>query len=120
MKDTKKSKAVQIINEIQALLEELKGHFSASVIGGKRFSEKEQIPNYSGASGGIRMLLKEGYFVEVRSLPEVTAMLRQEGFNYPRSTISMALLRSVQARLLVRLPAEGRKGREKWVYVIRK
>ena len=120
MKNPKKSRAVQIVQEIQVLLEELKGYLATGVTRGKHLSEKGQPPNYSGASGGIRMLLEEGYLKEVRSLPEVTARLRQKGFNYPRSTISMTLLRAVQARFLVRLPAEGRKGREKWVYVIRK
>ncbi|MFA6136308.1 MAG: hypothetical protein WC705_03060 [Candidatus Paceibacterota bacterium] len=120
MKNSKKGRVIQVVQEIQVLLEELKKLFSINDVRVKGSLGKGQITNYSGASGGIRMLLDDNYFKETRSLSEVTMRLKQEGFNYSKNTVSMALLRAVQARFLVRLPAEGHKGRERWVYVIRK
>lgn len=120
MKNPKSSKAIQIVHEIQNLLGELEINLSANIRGRDENVLKKRDLNYSGASGGIKMLVEEGYFKETRSLAEIVVQLRQEGFNYPRNTISMALLRGVRSRILVRLPAEGRKGKEKWVYVIRK
>ncbi len=114
----KNRSATQIIRELQILLKELESYLLVETQGGKHLPTKK--PHYSGASGGVRLLFEEGYFNEARSFPEVTAQLRQEGFNYSRNTISMALLRAVRSRLLVRLHAEGREGRKKWVYIIRK
>ncbi len=120
MKNPNTSKVILIVREIQALLKDLERHLSISSTQKYRTPVRKQDSDYSGASGGIKMLVEEGYFKETRALPEVTMRLRQEGFNYPRNTISMALLRAVRTRTLVRLSAEGRKSKEKWVYVIRK
>ena len=122
----KNSKALQIIQSIRISLGELEGHISldsekAAPLGKRSLARKRQSVDYTGASGGIRMLIEEErYFKEPKSLPEVVVRLRQEGFNYRRNTISMALLRAVRNRILVRLPIEGPSSNEKWVYVIRK
>ena len=113
----KNRKAIQIIGEIHQLLDELTRHISSDALSRHGLMRKDR---YSGASGGIKMLFEEGFFKETKWLPEVITKLKQEGFNYPHNTVSMALLRSVRQRFLVRLIAEGRKSKEKWVYVIRK
>ncbi len=120
MEKPKNKKGADIIATIHALLDELEEHIVVDSSAGGHVLTKKAGLSYSGASGGIRMLIRDGYFKEMRSLPEVILRLRQEGFNYPRNTISMTLLRAVRQRILVRIYKGNGKSREKWVYVIRK
>ena len=113
----------EIIKEINALLQELLATPS------KRGRSKQESSNnkasksqesYSGPSGGLRLLIKEGFFKAPKMLSEVTNRLHQDGFRYPTKTISVYLLRLVRSRVLVRLPAKNRKKNEMWAYSERK
>jgi len=121
----KKRTPNEIINDIVILLDELSSKFGGSTLSGKRsslikVSTKENEKNYFGVSGGIKMLIVDGFFQEPKLLSEVITRLRQEGFNYRRPVIAMALLRAVRNRSLTRLEVENPKNQEKWIYAERK
>lgn len=71
----------------------------------------------SGATGGIRLLVKEGKLDSPKQLPEIIEFLQQEGRHYSRPTISMGLLNLVRERVLTRFRDKGDKS---WKYVVRK
>lgn len=71
----------------------------------------------SGATGGLRILVSEGYFDEPKQLPAIVERLKQEGRHYSNATVSMGLLNLVRERVLIRFRDKGDK---KWKYVIRK
>lgn len=106
----------EIKAEINTLLNEL-----VAVTSGepqrKRPDVKEE--KFIGPAGGIKLLSKDGFFSSPKTQPEVAKRLQQEGYNYPSAAISVALLRAVRSRTLVRLPEKG-AGPEKWAYAERK
>jgi len=104
----------QIIKEINDLLDEL------SSVSSKRKIGRKKAESYSGPSGGVRLLIKEGIFSKPQTLPGIVKRLHQEGFNYSRQVISTALLRLVRGRSLTRRPNEDKQGKEKWIYAERK
>lgn len=121
----KKRTPNEIVNDIAILLDELSSMLGGSARGDKRSSSvkvsaKKDGKNYSGASGGIKMLIVNGFFQKPKLLSEVITRLRQEGFNYRRPVIAMALLRAVRNRSLTRLEVENPKNQEKWSYAERK
>ena len=71
----------------------------------------------SGATGGLRVLIDEGYFDNPKQLPEIIERLKQEGRHYSNATISMGLLNLVRERVLMRFRDKDDK---KWKYVVRK
>lgn len=76
---------------------------------------------FSTPAGGVRLLLKEGFFSELKTMSEVIERLQHEGFDYRKNSqvISVALLRLVRARDMKRLPIGG-EGKERWTYQERK
>ena len=80
-------------------------------------SIKETKKDTSGATGGLRILVDEGYFDDPRQLPAIIERLKQEGRHYSNATISMGLLNLVRERILIRFRDKGDK---KWKYIIRK
>lgn len=113
-----KRKPVEIIRDMQSLLNELSAAVDGDTLSSARGAVSKQA-TFSGPSGGIRLLLREGFFKEPKTLPDVCTRLRQEGFNYRTQVVSVALLRLVRDRTMVRIPASG-DGKEKWVYAERK
>ncbi|OIO55042.1 hypothetical protein AUJ46_01925 [Candidatus Peregrinibacteria bacterium CG1_02_54_53] len=75
--------------------------------------------DYSGPSGGIKMLVNSGFFKKPRSLGEVIQELKKETYNYRKEVISNALIRLARQRVLVRVSSE-KDSREKWNYAERK
>lgn len=104
-----------IVQSIGNLLEELSA--ALDLPGNKELNTTKTVDDFSGPSGGVRMLLAADFFKEPKPLPDVVKRLHQEGFNYRRQVISTALLRSVRNRILVRRPGDGGK---QWVYSERK
>jgi len=108
----------QLVEEILALVSEL-----AEMAEHKKHTllkqpimpkpEKEK----SGATGGVRILVDEGYLDTPRLLLEIIERLKQEGRHYSNATISMGLLNLVRERVLTRFRDNDKKG---WKYVIRK
>ena len=76
---------------------------------------------FSGPTGGIKMLLNDGFFKEPRTLSLVVSELSKEGYNYRKEVVSNSLIRLVKQRLLTRIPTNAdNSGREKWNYAERK
>jgi hypothetical protein len=118
--NSKHKNPTQLIQELQALLNELAGSLGqdTSIIT-KNTVSSSKAETFSGPSGGIKLLLAEGFFAEPKTLPAVVSRLRQDGFNYATQVISTALVRLVRARAMVRIPVNG-EGKERWAYAIRK
>lgn len=110
----------QLAENIIALVSEL-----AELAGSKIETEAVRTPSSSrdgrkdksGATGGLRVLVDEGYFDSPRQLPEIIERFKQEGRHYSSAAISMGLLNLVKERVLTRFRDKGDK---KWKYVIRK
>lgn len=72
---------------------------------------------FSGLTGGIRLLLSEGFFKIEKTQGEIFAELKRQGYHYPATSLPMILLRSfIQKRVITRYP--GNDG--KWRYIERK
>jgi len=66
---------------------------------------------YTGATGGIRLLADEGYFDKKRTFGEVCKALENKGYHYSKQAVQTPLngLSSVKNGLLVGLKEQGRK-----------
>jgi len=110
----------ELVENIIALVSEL-----AELAGGETETRPARTPrshrdtrkDTSGATGGLRVLVDEGYFDSPKQLPEIIERLKQEGRHYLNATISMGLLNLVRERVLTRFRDKGDK---KWKYVVRK
>ena len=113
---------MEVIKDINILLEELVSSPKSDSIKTPqdKLPKKQSDTDYSGPSGGLRLLIDVGFFKDSKSLPEVIDRLHQEGFKYPLAPIAVALLRLVRKRVLVRLPSKNQNGKKIWVYVERK
>ena len=109
----------EIVEQINALVLELAA--LAGVPAGKPVrtatTPSSEGKDMSGATGGIRLLAKDGKLDSPKKLPEIIDLLRQEGRHYSRPTVAMGLLNLVRERTLTRLQEKGDKN---WKYVIRK
>ena len=121
MEDKQKQLAriAEQMRDMASELEHLAGPTGKSRRGATVLHTPIREEKFSGPSGGIKLLLKEGFFAQPRRLFDVMARLKQDGFNYRLQVVSTALIRLTRARVLVRLPADG-PGKEKWAYAERK
>ncbi len=57
------------------------------------FTEKKPLKksNYSGLSGGMRLLIDNGFFATPHEYREVNEELKREGYHYPLPSISKTL-----------------------------
>ncbi len=117
--DTNK-RNLDIISEIQSLLTELAKNMGESSVLTAKNKEHPKVLKFKGPKGGILLLLKDGDLKSPKTLPQVLQKLQQAGFHYTRQVISTALIRLVQNRVLVRVPAQNPEGKEKWAYAERK
>ena len=80
-------------------------------------SKGDEGENFSGLTGGIRLLMSEGFFKTEKKQNEIFTELKRQGYHYPTTSLPMILLRSfIQKRVLTRYP--GKDGR--WRYIERK
>lgn len=85
------------------------------------FSKKEALKpikkNYSGLAGGIRLLIDNGFLNEPKSVKEIMAELKREGYHNSKSgvasTLSVTFTKSQKA--LNRIDEN-----KVWKYVVRK
>lgn len=63
----------------------------------KKVTDKRSRSN-SGPSGGIRLLIDEGFFSSARSLMETCAALKQKKYHYSNIVVSNALRRLAKIR----------------------
>lgn len=95
--------------------EERLGRLEEAVFGGNK-EVKAPPKKFDGATGGIRLLIEEGFFDEPKLISEVRERLKAEGYHYGDSTIAMGLVALVKQRSLVRFKQEG----QHWGYAVRK
>jgi hypothetical protein len=121
-KHNKSRKPEEIVSEINGLLNELLVSLGngGNTPRTKFVATQVSKTDYSGPSGGLRLLVDDGFFNDSRSLPDVIDRLHQEGFKYPLEPIAVALLRMVRKRILVRLPSKNQNGKKIWTYAKRK
>lgn len=84
------------------------------------FSSAQAVPkklmDFGGAAGGIKFLLKKGFFSKKRAAAEVKQELEQHGYHYAIAVVQTALNRaSVKSGPLTSLKESGKK-----MYVARK
>ena len=80
--------------------------------GSTRLKAKQKKPadEYRGATGGIRLLIHEGFFSNKRAFQEIRAKLTSKGYHYSRQAIQSALSGLVtRERSLIVLEEKGRK-----------
>jgi hypothetical protein len=102
------------IKEIQLRL----GRLEHAVFGKKtQFNQTAKTTeDFSGPSGGLRLLISKGFFSEKRSLADVRAALAKNGYHYSTQAAQTALNRfSKTGGSLVSLKQDGKK-----VYVLRR
>lgn len=80
---------------------------------GKETSDKaHQDPKkYKGATGGIRLLVDEGFFNKKRSFSEICKALEGKDYHYSKQAVQTPLnnLSSLKEKLLVAVTEKGRK-----------
>lgn len=71
---------------------------------------------YKGATGGVRLLIEEGFFNHKRLFGEVCDAVSARGYHYSKQAIQEALTRlSTKEKILVSLEQKGKK-----VYAVRR
>ncbi len=78
--------------------------------GGKKSKSASGAPGaHSGATGGIRLLIEEGFFDQRCNFAKISAELEKRGYHYSRQAIQMPLTRlSKISGPLVSLTVKGR------------
>ena len=102
------------LNELAARVEKLE----RAVFGaGKKKSKKTPLMNdHRGATGGVRLLVEEGFFDQRRAFAEVKAELEKRGYHYSPQAVQMPLTRLSR----VGGPLVSLTGKGKNVYAKRK
>ncbi len=82
----------------------------------KQSEENEE--DFTGLYGGMKLLIKEGYFREGRTLGDMFTELKRQGYHQPKTSYS-AILQSLttKKRILTRYKDKGDKN---WKYTERK
>jgi hypothetical protein len=127
----KKEKILEAINEVREILKnvpEPDKSLSFPVILKKVIdsSSLEQDPtlettkktiepdDFSGLTGGIKLLFKEGFFGQERTQGDIYQELRRQGYHYPATSLTIALLR--QRKIITRILGIDKR----WRYIERK
>jgi len=97
-----------LVKEIMARLERLE-----KVVFAKQSSSAPSVStskSYKGATGGIRLLMEEGFFGQKRALGEVCEAAGARGYHYSKQAFHDALTRlSTKEKALVTVSKNGRK-----------
>jgi len=101
----------QIIEDMQTLLDELRGQTVGAKAGisaptKKKLSSKRD--EFSGCMGGLQFLIQDGYFDEPRTRQDIIKKLAEQGRYYTPDLISMNLTNlSKKGKALTRLGSRG-------------
>lgn len=100
----------KVIKQIISRLEKLERavfHSSEKATG----KEHPNTKKYKGATGGIRLLVDEGYFDKKRTFGDICKALENKDYHYTKQAVQTPLnnLSSSKKRLLVALTEKGRK-----------
>ena len=108
------------MDEIEKLKKTIQDHEDRISKLEKPFSEKKtekpKKSNFTGVSGGIRLLINNGFLDTPKFVSEIVAEMKREGYYHDMPTVDSALRKSfLKNRTLQRIKEE-----KKWKYVIRK
>lgn len=87
------------------------GRLEGAVFGERKKLKREaqQAADHSGATGGVRLLVEEGFFDQRRTFAEISTELEKRGYHYSRQAVQMPLTRlSKVGGPLVSLTGRGR------------
>lgn len=89
-------------------------NISSNVVKSTSSTKKKQ---YKGTSGGIQLLIDEGFFEKPKSMRGILDELKKEGYFYPLQSVDAAVRKEFfkRKKVLVRIK-EGKI----WLYVIKK
>lgn len=110
------------MDEIEKLKKIIQEHEDRIVKLEKLFSDKkstkltEKKSTHSGVSGGIQMLIDNGFFGEPKSVKAVVTEMKREGYYDSMATIDSTLRKVFLKNRTLQRINEGKK----WKYVIRK
>lgn len=112
MQKTKKSE--QIVEQIEALLIQLKRSlniFGGTSLnsGGKSRSTISREHEFSGLIGKIHELIGEGFFKDPKTISEISKRLQHRGYKTPTTALSGPLLKLVRKDFLKRDKPEGKE-----------
>jgi hypothetical protein len=80
-----------------------------TVFGGPNPQKDVRVEEFKGATGGLRLLLSQGFFDQRRTFAETKAELEKNGYNYSRQAVQTPLTRlSNVGGPLVSLTGKGR------------
>ena len=100
----------KVLRDIVSRLERLERAVFGS---GKETANKQHADakKYKGATGGIRLLVDEGYFDKKRSFGEICKDLESKGYHYSKQAVQTPLnnLSSPKRKQLVAFTEKGRK-----------
>jgi len=107
MTDSKK------IKELELRIEKLE----KIILGSKIKKSTKEVSEYVGLTGGLNLLLDQGFFNKPVLVTEVLDDLKREGYFYSLQAVDTILRRNMVAkkRILTRMKIDGL-----WQYVIRK
>lgn len=109
---------MSVEKKIEELIEKISNlEKRLSKIEGEPTIIKKSKGGFQGLSGGIRLLLKNGFLNEPKSVKEIYEELAREGYHYPKRSVDKLLRVNFmkKQKLLTRI----KKGKV-WEYVIRK
>lgn len=100
----------KVIKQIISRLEKLERAVFRSVSVTTSKADKDA-RKYKGATGGMRLLVDEGYFDKKRSFGEICKVLENNGYHYTKQAVQTPLnnLSYPKSKLLVALTEKGRK-----------
>jgi len=101
---------IKRFEEIEKRLDALEGKKTKAV-------KSRNKDKYSGLAGGIRFLIDNNKFNQLKSVAEVFNELKKEGYHYPKKSVEKLLSVNFvkNSKLLNRIKED-----KKWKYVIRK
>src|ERR1017187_61908 len=98
---------IEIIDKIEALLDELKSSFGAtSAKNEKKPSEHKSGSSFPGLRGKIYNLVQDGFFKDPKTISEIQSKLRAEAINKPTSSLMRPLHVLIKKKALARSKAE--------------
>lgn len=77
---------------LQQIVDRIK-RLEKTVLNGEKKVKKRGRENFAGPSGGIRLLVSEGFFKTKRSLSDVRSALAKKDYHYSAAAIQTALNR---------------------------
>ena len=116
MTDMDIRKILDTLENHEKRIHELESKLSVGVSSSEVHSEAVKGVNYSGAKGGVLLLIKEGFLKSKKTADEVWFSLEKRGYVYKKDVVRTALIRlSKSSGQLVKIEEGGKK-----LYVERK